>query len=434
MADQELKVVISSQVDDGLRGILAFEKASEELVKITKQLISQFTELGNAVPKFGTGAKGAGAGLKDFSKNVVNANGSLVSFTRIVQDAPFGIIGVGNNITQFTEQFAALRAQTGSTGAALSAFGSSILGPAGLLTLGISAGISLWTLYAQSQQKAASEAKKVAEENKSLAQVLRETESSVQGQVQSAKDLGAILLDTNKSYDARKSALNELQKLNKGYFGDLSLEKSSYEQIKGAVDKYADSLVRAATIKGLQEQISKTAEELSKISPIFSKALRDLGKQQDPFAEFAKDTAKNAAAGNVQLQGAFTRLDSILNSSGKKLASDVANVGRIQQQAISAVSPTEELKKRLKEFTDALANALSGTDTPDANTKNIKTISDVIKELNKDLLGLDASFAAAGGSLRDLSEDKIRAISNALKELSSFGVLPGSDLFDSLQK
>src|SRR5690606_30494513 len=48
-----------------------------------------------------------------------SANNVGIEFSRIIQDAPYGIIGVGNNITQLTQSFASLRAQSTSTGAAL---------------------------------------------------------------------------------------------------------------------------------------------------------------------------------------------------------------------------------------------------------------------------------------------------------------------------
>lgn len=88
--------------------------------------------------------------------STVNAGGAVISFGRIIQDAPFGIIGVANNITMLSEQFVSLKAQAGSTGAALTAMKSAMVGPLGL-TLAISAittGLQFWALQSQKTKKA----------------------------------------------------------------------------------------------------------------------------------------------------------------------------------------------------------------------------------------------------------------------------------------
>jgi predicted PurR-regulated permease PerM len=58
-------------------------------------------------------------------------------FARIIQDAPFGIIGVGNNITQLAGSFQTLKNTTGSTKAALTQAFSSIFSSGNALILGI---------------------------------------------------------------------------------------------------------------------------------------------------------------------------------------------------------------------------------------------------------------------------------------------------------
>ena len=88
--------------------------------------------------------------------STVNASGAAISFNRIIQDAPFGIIGVANNITMLAEQFVALRVQAGGTAAALTAMKASLMGPLGLV-LAISAittAMQIWALQSQKTKKA----------------------------------------------------------------------------------------------------------------------------------------------------------------------------------------------------------------------------------------------------------------------------------------
>ena len=50
----------------------------------------------------------------NLSRTGVNANGALVGFSNIIRDAPYGINGVANNITQLSDSFSTMVKQTGS--------------------------------------------------------------------------------------------------------------------------------------------------------------------------------------------------------------------------------------------------------------------------------------------------------------------------------
>lgn len=75
-----------------------------------------------------------------------NTNPAFISFNQIIQDAPFGIRGVGNNIQFLTQQFTQLRAAGMSTGEILKGMIQNALTPMGLLMFSVSAGTTLLTL------------------------------------------------------------------------------------------------------------------------------------------------------------------------------------------------------------------------------------------------------------------------------------------------
>ena len=62
-----------------------------------------------------------GQSFSAMTPKVANGGNTLMQFSRIAQDAPFGIIGIGNNLTATAESFSYLKQQTGSTGGALKA-------------------------------------------------------------------------------------------------------------------------------------------------------------------------------------------------------------------------------------------------------------------------------------------------------------------------
>lgn len=60
------------------------------------------------------------------------ATTTLTNLNRVVSDAPYGFIGIANNINPLVESFGRLKAETGSIGGALNALVSSLSGPGGL--------------------------------------------------------------------------------------------------------------------------------------------------------------------------------------------------------------------------------------------------------------------------------------------------------------
>lgn len=117
MAQQELKLKISSDVAQGVNGIKQFNK---EIAKVPN-------------------ASGA-------------ATNSLINLSRVAQDAPFGFIGIANNINPLLESFQRLQKETGSTKLSLQALGASMLGGGGL---GLAIGVitSLLTVFSMSHHK-----------------------------------------------------------------------------------------------------------------------------------------------------------------------------------------------------------------------------------------------------------------------------------------
>ena len=79
---------------------------------------------------------------------------TLQDMGRIIQDMPYGIMGIGNNIQPLVESFGRLKAETGSAGGAIQALIAGIGGPAGLAMIGIPIVTSLAIVFAGPLMKA----------------------------------------------------------------------------------------------------------------------------------------------------------------------------------------------------------------------------------------------------------------------------------------
>ena len=98
-----------------------------------------FTNLDKEIEKTNASAQKLGKGFS-------NANSMLMSTSRIVQDLPYGLMGVGNNITFLAEQMGYARTQGISMKEMLSGMLSSLKGPMGII-FAISTATSLLTMF-----------------------------------------------------------------------------------------------------------------------------------------------------------------------------------------------------------------------------------------------------------------------------------------------
>lgn len=117
MADEGLKIRVGADLSD--------------LNKELKTAQKDMKAFGASV------SKGVNAGgFDDFTQKVRaikkptnDATRSLVDLGRIAQDAPFGFIGIANNINPALESFQRLKTESGSTGKALKSMAAGLVGP-----------------------------------------------------------------------------------------------------------------------------------------------------------------------------------------------------------------------------------------------------------------------------------------------------------------
>ncbi len=117
MAAEQLQIQVQANVTNAVNG----------LNDLNKTLAATNT----AAVKTGT------AGMNALAKGSGQATAALTNFSRVASDAPFGLIGIANNIEPLVQSFVTLRKETGTTGGAFKALGASLAGGGGLI-LGIS--------------------------------------------------------------------------------------------------------------------------------------------------------------------------------------------------------------------------------------------------------------------------------------------------------
>ena len=156
MADEQLKFIIGA---DSSQFNAELQKAENELKQFQNALkkttdVNALEVLNGKILKTQQTIAGLNNSMKSVAPSTNRATQSITDLSRIVQDAPFGFIGIANNINPLVESFGRLKAESGSVGGALKSLVSGIAGGGGLglafaaVTSAISfaqLGLSMWS-------------------------------------------------------------------------------------------------------------------------------------------------------------------------------------------------------------------------------------------------------------------------------------------------
>ncbi len=247
-----LQIQIGANVTSAVQGLNQVQTELEQ----TSREASAFS---NSVDK-------VSAKLRTLPNVTGQATSTLTNFSRIVQDAPFGIIGVANNIDPLVQSFNSLKASTGSATGAFKALLGQLAGPAGI-ALGISVVTSLLVKYGDKLFAASAASKELAEQSKKAAEAQKQIITQL-GQERAEVDKLILLINSENTTRGQKEAiLKKLQQISPQYFGDLKHEAGLVDNLTQAYQRYTASLVarsEVATLTRQLDEISASILELEK--------------------------------------------------------------------------------------------------------------------------------------------------------------------------
>ncbi len=319
---QEFKVIASADVANLEKGMSDARKSLAQTAVSAQKLDSS---LGNM-------AKGSN-----------QATTAMGNFSRIVQDAPFGIIGITNNINPLLESFQRLKAETGSSGAAFKALGASLIGGGGL-GLAVSVVTSLLTVFALSARSSGDSAEDLSGKIAALKVDFDNAKNSADGFSASVDSLRA-LRDVNLSIRFPGDGKNALDRL-KLSFGFNKVEEE-------------EKLRQLLRLEQVAED--KRANLFSLLQQKGSRALNDLVASQNTLND-VKKIGNDLSSKDLQL------LDAVIDAENAKVKIQ-ADQG-IQRNKINQLVGQNKLD--IDEINKKEAERL----------KNIRTISDVLNELS----------------------------------------------------
>ena len=299
MAEQlDLNINIGANTQD-LQGAL---KKAENLLSQFQSALKKATNVGEInylntqIKNLNTTISGINTQMGNAAKKTGDATQSLVNFSRIAQDAPYGIIGIANNLNPMLESFQQLAKTEGGTKKALTAMIDGLAGPAGL---GVVLGVTSSLLVVFSKQ--IGDAFKGGEDKlKGLREELKKLNDDVfkiVGAAQSSQTLGTILVgkasDTNIDIKTRKNALEEFKKL---YSESAEIQKLDVKNLDTYNQRYLQSLNNRAAVQ--QEGLGKEKNYVNALSEA-NAAYKKLLQERDNAVKNTLATTKDLESGKT---------------------------------------------------------------------------------------------------------------------------------------
>lgn len=342
---------------------MATETLRLDIVANNKDAVAALKQTDAELKKVASSALQTGSNVAKGSNQAANA---LTNLGRVAQDAPFGFIGIQNNLNPLLESFQRLKAETGSTGGALKSLAGSLIGPAGL-GLALSVGSALLVAFGDRLFKTSQEAEKATKFNESYTNSLAKERAQLDLLFQSATNANAPLV-------ARKEAVKELRDNYGAYLKNFSDEEILAGKAATAYTELANAIVMASKARAAQDAIvelqKKAITAEIKLQEIATKAQQDAAKARDIAARGTQGGFTRAISAEQQRLGIFANAQ----MEAAKLATEIAGINKeINQYAAIAAN------NQIKPFTEDTVKTANNTAT--ATRKATDETAEYIKQL-----------------------------------------------------
>ena len=387
---EEIKIVASAVGFDQVNK--ALESTSKTLTQTSEAASQAGKTLGNQL-KVGT----------------AQATQSLTNLGRVVQDAPFGFIGIANNLNPLLESFQRLKQESGSTGGALKTLVSGLSGPAGI-GIALSVVTAAFTFAEVGLSRWGLAAKKAKEEANKFQEGLRSAEQGALANAFRFQELTKVIRDTTKSERDRNLALAEANTILEPYGKKIDSINVSLAETTRLENSLTESLVNQAIALKIADKIADlTISKREKLNEIKKQELY-IDRLTAANAKSAVNSITGQTAGYVQLQDAVQQL----------------NVQKQEQAKIEA-----QINSLTADYSSKIVTTLK---TTKQTGKETETLAQAIAKFEKSLKAIQATGLSLGTPQFEIDKDKIKEFESFLKKIiEKFNVDPKNKIYLDLE-
>jgi hypothetical protein len=398
-----LKVSLSQATNE--KQIAAFNAELEQ----TNQELARLNALGKsfsapAVKSFDNLKRSAGA-----------ASGAAISFGRIIQDAPFGIIGVANNIQNFGEQFVALGDKSTSTAGKLKLFFSALITPSNLAILAVSALTAAWQAYNLGVFDSLFATESLSKKLKEISDNTKSATANASVELIKVENLKKTIEDETLSRDERFKAVKKLIELYPQIFSLGDKEKL----LNGQLVKSYEILTQAIVAKAKASIAEQELPELVKQKEIVDSTLKSKEALLAVEEERLKTASRLTSIGETFTGSEFEQISRIITP----LKADVEELGLRQK----------ELQINIDGYTQSVVSYSNQYE--ELIDKNINSTSELNTEVGKLKRTFESIIALPNGGLpRSGDVEALRRQFQRLQEGGRVGTTGEEFIQSSLQK
>jgi len=243
-----------------------------------------------------------------------SASSAAMELGRVLSDAPYGIRGVANNISQFASQMAFAAKSTGSLKLAVKDLFKALTGPLGIL-LAIQAVIAVFEKMSMAKNKATEDSENLNKELKA--------------EIKTLEGYASVLDNVNSSLEDRNNAIITAIASNKDYAKSI-LDGSD------TITGQEEALRALLSEKKKQLELD---EEIIKVNSINDGILKDEKRSRDEISESIRKT-----------EAALLSLDGLTSTSAAFRASTYNDTLDKEKQILKALDDRAKAMERIKQL------------------------------------------------------------------------------------
>ena len=373
--------------------------------------------------KLGKAAQATAPKVEQLSKATSRYNGIGIDFARVIQDAPFGIIGVGNNIQQLAQSYATLGNAGDSTSKKLKLAFGAIFSTGNLLVLAVSAITTALTFYEKGAFKSEDATKSLNDELEKYRENLQgiskanlEGIKNAQSEIANFKLLQAQAENTNNSLQKRIEAVEQLKKQYPEYLKNLTNEQILTGNVGTAYENLTASIIATAKAKAFQSQIGENALNQATLA---AQVEENLVKIKELQIEKANVLASSEKQNSRDKQDFLTRAAAIqsninaLEEQNKKNKEDSKKIdeennklaGQINEKVSQGASFIKASGKEIDANKDKLKQYSQGWDDFNLGQETARELQDKLTFSTKDY---EKTISAALGSYQEIKSKEVK--------------------------
>ena len=250
-----------------------------------------------------------------------DATQSLINFSRIAQDAPYGIIGIANNLNPMLESFQRLAKTEGGTKKALQAMAAGLIGPAGVgVALGVVSSLAV-TFSKEIKEFFKGPTGELEEFRKKLKEVADDIYKLIGGeQTKRTKGilLAEIIVGGNKTQ--QEEALKQLKTL---YGNSAAIQNAKLGEDK----KFYQTLVNQAAMQG--DAIAKEKNNATQLDLLYAKQNENNKKRNEELNKVTSE--KLIGTGYATQRQSIQQQKDIINASYDVLGNEIKkNIAKLE--------------------------------------------------------------------------------------------------------